>query len=77
MIEQHGDRVVVQGKQLLGELYRAVLNHIGHRHANGAPSDDLRQAAKMLYRAYEMSPLRHELAPRATFSHARRVRTTT
>ena len=59
MIEQRGDSVTVTGRPLLGEVYRAVLNHIAHRRANGTPSDDLRQIAKQLYRAY-MSPTRHE-----------------
>ena len=38
-----------------------MLNHIAHRRANGTPSDELRQLAKALYRAYNMSPQRHEL----------------
>jgi excisionase family DNA binding protein len=59
MIEQRGDSVVIQGRALLGEVYRSVLNHIAHRRVNGTPSDDLRQLAKMLYRAY-MSSQRHE-----------------
>jgi len=49
-------------RSLLGEVYRAVLAHIAHRRANGAPSDDLRQLARMLYRAYMVSPQRHEIA---------------
>ena len=61
MIEQRGDSVTVTGRQLLGEIYRSVLDHIAHRRANGTPSYELRQLAKMLYRAY-MSPPRHELA---------------
>ncbi len=63
MIEQHGDSVTISGRPLLGEIYRAVLNHIAHRRANGTPSDDLRQLAKLLYRAY-MSSQRHEIATR-------------
>jgi excisionase family DNA binding protein len=58
MITQQSDSVVISGRPLLGEVYRAVLNHIAHRRANGTPSDDLRQLAKMLYRAY-LSPARH------------------
>ena len=38
-----------------------MLDHIAQRRANGAPSDGLRQAAKLLYRAYNTSPQRHEL----------------
>jgi hypothetical protein len=60
MIEQHDDSVTVSGKQLLGEVYRAVLGHIAHRRANGTPSHDLQQVARELYRAH-MSPQRHEL----------------
>ena len=64
MITQHGDSVVITGRPLLGEVYRAVLGHIARRRANGAPSDDLRQLARMLYRAY-MSSQRRELASTA------------
>jgi hypothetical protein len=61
VIEQRGDSVTITGRPLLGETYRAVLGHIARRRANGAPSDDLRALAKMLYRAYNASPQRHEL----------------
>ncbi len=61
MIIQRGDSVVIQGKQLLGETYRSVLDHIARRRTNGTPSDDLRQLAKALFRAYNMSPQRHEI----------------
>lgn len=60
-IEQRGDSITVTGRPLLGEVYRAVLNHITRRRTNGAPSDELRQLAKALFRAYEMSPTRHEI----------------
>ncbi len=60
MIEQRGDSVTITGRQLLGEVYRATLNHISRRRSSGASSDDLRQLAKLLYRAY-MSPQRHEI----------------
>ena len=64
MIEQRDDSVTIRGKPLLGAVYRAVLLGVAHRRANGTPSDDLRQLAKLLYRAY-MSPRRHELATAA------------
>ena len=64
MITQHGDSVTITGRPLLGAVYRSTLSHIAHRRANGAPSDDLRQLARLLYRAY-MSPQRHEVAPAA------------
>jgi hypothetical protein len=64
MIEQHDDSITVTGRPLLGEVYRAVLSHIAHRRANGAPSDDLRQLAMALYRAC-VSPQRHEIASAA------------
>jgi hypothetical protein len=57
---QHDGSVTIRGRPLLGEVYRSVLDHIAHRRANGAPSDDLRQAARLLYRAY-MSPQRRPL----------------
>ena len=38
-----------------------MLDHIAGRHTNGTPSDDLRQVAKALFRAYNMSPQRHEI----------------
>ena len=55
MIEQHGDSVTIRGRPLLGEVYRSVLDHITQRRTNGAPSDDLRQLARLLYRAYVSS----------------------
>ena len=67
MIEQHDDSVIISGRPLLGAIYRAVLLGIAHRRANGVPSDDLQQLAKLLYRAY-MSPQRHELATRSRHS---------
>lgn len=60
MIEQHGDSVTIRGRPLLGEVYRSVLDHITQRRTNGAPSDDLRQLARLLYRAY-VSSQRHEI----------------
>jgi excisionase family DNA binding protein len=54
-----GDSVIVTGRALIGALYRCVLLGVAHRRANGTPSDDLRQLAKLLYRAYT-SPQRHE-----------------
>ena len=38
MIEQRGDSVVITGRPLLGEVYRAVQLGIAHRRANGVPS---------------------------------------
>ena len=64
MIDQRGDSVVITGRPLLGEVYRAVLLGIAHRRANGVPSRDLQAAAQALYRAH-MSPPRHELATAA------------
>ena len=61
MITRRGDSVTITGRPLLGEVYRSVLSHIAHRRANGTPSDDLRQLAKALFRAYNMSPQRHQL----------------
>ena len=67
MIEQRGDSVVITGRPLLGEVYRAVQLGIAHRRANGVPSRDLQAAAQALYRAH-MSPPRHELATAADTS---------
>ena len=60
MIEQHDDSVVISGRPLLGATYRSVLLGAAHRRANGVPSHDLQELARLLYRAY-MSPQRHEL----------------
>jgi hypothetical protein len=64
MIEQRDDSVTVSGRPLLGAVYRSVLLGVAHRRANGVPSLDLQQLAKLLYRAY-MSPQRHEIATAA------------
>ena len=58
---QRGDSVAIQGQPLLGAVYRAVLLGIAHRRANGVPGHDLQELARLLYRAYNMSPQRHEL----------------
>lgn len=64
MIEQRGDSVAIQGRPLLGAAYRATLLGIAHRRANGVPSGDLQELARLLYRAYT-SPQRHEIASAA------------
>ena len=55
---QRGDSVTIQG--LLGAVYRSVLLGVAHRRANGVPSGDLQELARLLYRACTSSQ-RHEL----------------
>ena len=64
MIEQRGDSIVITGQSMLGRGLPRMLLGIAHRRANGVPSGDLQQLARLLYRAY-MSPQRHEIATAA------------
>jgi hypothetical protein len=57
---QRGDSVTIQGRRLLGAVYRSVLLGVAHRRANGVPSGDLQELARLLYRACTSSQ-RHEL----------------
>jgi hypothetical protein len=67
MITQRDDSITISGRPMLGAVYRSVLLGVAHRRANGAPSGDLQELARLLYRAY-VSPQRHEIATAADTS---------